>query len=158
MLSLVAMSIACWGCHPKFNQQNSKTKLKPSWTVSGHERPRGRYQKNRARNLRWHSNGRLPKLGRAGQSGGSFAVELGSTRISREPSSEQVSTAPRAQRLTKLAAQRLCGAIGLFGTVVGIIRAFQDIGLQGSNLATVAPGISEALVVTPPASPQRSQL
>ena len=39
--------------------------------------------------------------------------------------------------------------IGLFGTVIGIIRAFHQIGLSGSaNLATVAPGISEALIVT----------
>lgn len=39
--------------------------------------------------------------------------------------------------------------IGLFGTVWGIMKAFQDIGQQGSaNLATVAPGISEALIAT----------
>lgn len=39
--------------------------------------------------------------------------------------------------------------IGLFGTVVGIIRAFHDIGSSGaSNLAAVAPGISEALIAT----------
>ena len=39
--------------------------------------------------------------------------------------------------------------IGLFGTVVGIIRAFHDIGASGSSsLAAVAPGISEALVAT----------
>ena len=39
--------------------------------------------------------------------------------------------------------------IGLFGTVVGIIIAFQDIGTTGStNLAVVAPGIAEALIAT----------
>jgi biopolymer transport protein TolQ len=39
--------------------------------------------------------------------------------------------------------------IGLFGTVVGIMNAFADIGHMGSaNLAVVAPGISEALVTT----------
>jgi len=39
--------------------------------------------------------------------------------------------------------------IGLFGTVLGIIRAFQDLGQQGStSLRTVAPGISEALIAT----------
>ena len=39
--------------------------------------------------------------------------------------------------------------IGLFGTVVGIIIAFQDIGATGStNLAVVAPGIAEALIAT----------
>jgi biopolymer transport protein TolQ len=39
--------------------------------------------------------------------------------------------------------------IGLFGTVVGIINAFQEIGTTGStNLAVVAPGIAEALIAT----------
>jgi len=39
--------------------------------------------------------------------------------------------------------------IGLFGTVWGIMDSFREIGLMGSaNLATVAPGISEALVAT----------
>ncbi|MGE0043010.1 MAG: protein TolQ [Vicinamibacterales bacterium] len=39
--------------------------------------------------------------------------------------------------------------IGLFGTVWGIMAAFQNIGGQGStDLAVVAPGIAEALVAT----------
>jgi biopolymer transport protein TolQ len=39
--------------------------------------------------------------------------------------------------------------IGLFGTVWGIMDAFQGIGITGSaSLAAVAPGISEALVTT----------
>ena len=39
--------------------------------------------------------------------------------------------------------------IGLFGTVVGIVNAFQGIAGTGStNLTVVAPGISEALVAT----------
>lgn len=39
--------------------------------------------------------------------------------------------------------------IGLFGTVWGIMNAFEDIGRMASaNLAVVAPGISEALVTT----------
>ena len=39
--------------------------------------------------------------------------------------------------------------VGLFGTVWGIIDAFHGIGASGSaSLATVAPGISEALVAT----------
>ncbi len=42
-----------------------------------------------------------------------------------------------------------CPFIGLFGTVIGIIEAFHDIGMTGSSsLASVAPGISEALVAT----------
>ncbi len=39
--------------------------------------------------------------------------------------------------------------IGLFGTVWGIMTSFRNIGARGAaNLATVAPGISEALVAT----------
>lgn len=39
--------------------------------------------------------------------------------------------------------------IGLFGTVWGIMHSFHSIGLQKSaSLATVAPGISEALIAT----------
>jgi biopolymer transport protein TolQ len=39
--------------------------------------------------------------------------------------------------------------IGLFGTVVGIIQAFQGIASAGSaSLAVVAPGIAEALIAT----------
>ena len=39
--------------------------------------------------------------------------------------------------------------IGLFGTVLGIINSFQSIGTTGvTSLASVAPGISDALVAT----------
>ena len=39
--------------------------------------------------------------------------------------------------------------VGLFGTVVGIIMAFQGIGATGStNLSVVAPGIADALIAT----------
>jgi biopolymer transport protein TolQ len=39
--------------------------------------------------------------------------------------------------------------IGLFGTVIGIIDAFTNIGATGSaSLAVVAPGIAEALIAT----------
>lgn len=39
--------------------------------------------------------------------------------------------------------------IGLFGTVIGIMNSFREIGAAGeANLAVVAPGISEALLAT----------
>ena len=39
--------------------------------------------------------------------------------------------------------------IGLFGTVWGIMHSFHNIGVEGkASLATVAPGISEALIAT----------
>ncbi len=43
----------------------------------------------------------------------------------------------------------VCPFIGLFGTVWGIIDAFQALGLAGSaSLRAVAPGLSEALIAT----------
>ncbi len=39
--------------------------------------------------------------------------------------------------------------IGLLGTVVGVIHAFQRIGVEGTaSIASVAPGVSEALLAT----------
>ncbi len=39
--------------------------------------------------------------------------------------------------------------IGLLGTVVGVINAFRQIGLEGTaSIASVAPGLSEALIAT----------
>jgi biopolymer transport protein TolQ len=39
--------------------------------------------------------------------------------------------------------------VGLFGTVWGIMNSFHEIGVtQNATLATVAPGISEALIAT----------
>jgi len=39
--------------------------------------------------------------------------------------------------------------IGLFGTVIGVMNAFREIGEQGSaSIAAVAPGVAEALVAT----------
>jgi biopolymer transport protein TolQ len=43
----------------------------------------------------------------------------------------------------------VCPFIGLFGTVLGIISAFQALGLSGStSMRTVAPGIAQALIAT----------
>ena len=39
--------------------------------------------------------------------------------------------------------------VGLLGTVVGVINAFQQIGIEGTaSIASVAPGLSEALLAT----------
>jgi len=39
--------------------------------------------------------------------------------------------------------------VGLLGTVMGIIDAFREIGMQGTaSIAAVAPGVSEALIAT----------
>lgn len=38
--------------------------------------------------------------------------------------------------------------VGLFGTVIGIIRAFQGLGTSGGGIASVSAGIAEALITT----------
>jgi biopolymer transport protein ExbB/TolQ len=38
--------------------------------------------------------------------------------------------------------------VGLFGTVVGIIKAFQGLGESGGGIASVSAGIAEALITT----------
>ena len=44
--------------------------------------------------------------------------------------------------------------IGLFGTVIGIIKAFGALGQAGSaSLRAVAPGIADALIALPPYRP-----
>lgn len=79
------------------------------------------------------------------------------TQMGNMESVERALRRTAAQELTQLEAQipflATCGAtapfIGLFGTVIGIIGAFQEIGVAGNaNLATVAPGIGGALVAT----------
>jgi biopolymer transport protein TolQ len=54
------------------------------------------------------------------------------------------------QNLDKLATTASVSPfIGLLGTVIGIIRAFQNLGTAGStSLRAVGPGISEALIAT----------
>lgn len=57
----------------------------------------------------------------------------------------------RAERFTGFLATvgNTAPFVGLFGTVWGIMNSFQDIALErNTNLATVAPGISEALLAT----------
>lgn len=62
----------------------------------------------------------------------------------------EVEIAKLEQRLSFLASTGSSAPfIGLFGTVWGIMNAFQKIALAGSaSLAVVAPGIAEALVAT----------
>jgi len=70
------------------------------------------------------------------------------TRALKKSSDIEMSSLER--RLTFLATTSSTAPfIGLFGTVWGIMNAFQKIGATGSaSLAIVAPGISEALIAT----------
>ena len=69
-------------------------------------------------------------------------------RVLRTTADQEISKLEK--NLTWLATTGSTGPfIGLFGTVWGIMSAFQKIGLTGAaSLAVVAPGISEALIAT----------
>ena len=55
----------------------------------------------------------------------------------------------RCRRLPTATTGSAAPFVGLFGTVVGIINSFGNIGQSGSaSLAVVAPGIAEALIAT----------
>lgn len=87
--------------------------------------------------------------------GGGLAVETQSATLPRILERAMAAAASEAQgqleRFLGFLASTASAApfIGLFGTVWGIMSAFRSIGLIGTaNLATVAPGISEALITT----------
>ena len=96
------------------------------------------------------SYGELRRLARSG--GG--AVTLDENALSALSSRAQWAGSRESKRLERgLTFLATTGSaapfIGLFGTVIGIIGAFQGIGRAGSaSLAVVAPGIAEALIAT----------
>jgi biopolymer transport protein TolQ len=103
-----------------------------------------------------YRNGSLPRVFRAGyiefsgirdRASASNVKERIRLSVKREVNAE-------SKRLTRMVpflatVGNTAPFIGLFGTVWGIMSAFQNIGLMKSaSLAAVAPGISEALVAT----------
>ena len=96
------------------------------------------------------SYGELRRMAR----GTSGAVTLDENRLSALTSRAQWAGSREGKRLERgLTFLATTGSaapfIGLFGTVIGIIDAFQSIGRTGSaSLAVVAPGIAEALIAT----------
>jgi biopolymer transport protein TolQ len=78
-------------------------------------------------------------------------------RIANQPSLERALQLGVGEELAKLernlnwlaTTASVSPFIGLFGTVLGIIRAFQDLGQHGAtSLRTLGPGIGEALIAT----------
>lgn len=85
--------------------------------------------------------------GQPPQTGGSVNVESLNRSLMRASNAEIT----RLERLNGFLATTatVTPFIGLFGTVWGIMSAFQQIGIQANaNLATVAPGIADALIAT----------
>jgi biopolymer transport protein TolQ len=96
----------------------------------------------------------LSKLQRAKESGGAAGgIHEGSDLENVERALRRAATSENTHLESMIPFLATVGSaapfIGLFGTVVGIIDAFHSIANQGSaNLATVAPGIAEALGTT----------
>ncbi len=95
------------------------------------------------------------EMGRlARESGGTQAYDIDSTQMRIVAKHLQWVTGQEVQHLERgLPFLATTGSssvyIGLFGTVIGIIQAFQGIAASGSaSLAIVAPGIAEALIAT----------
>jgi|TARA_Y100001933_G_scaffold258607_1_gene306896 biopolymer transport protein TolQ len=160
LLILVAMSVGCWGIIiAKFLQlrraeNQNKIFLQTFWNsndlesvyrVSTEMDSSPVAQIFKAGYAELHRN-------RGGESTDSFIGQMGGfENIERALHRGAVAQVTELEKLNPFLATTGATApfIGLFGTVIGIIRAFHQIGLSGSaNLATVAPGISEALVVT----------
>lgn len=98
----------------------------------------------------------LQKLGKTSSSSRATEETLETRLAGMEPlkralrKAENIESARLSESLSFLATTGSTAPfIGLFGTVWGIMSSFHEIGLRGSaSLAVVAPGVSEALVVT----------
>jgi biopolymer transport protein TolQ len=90
----------------------------------------------------------LTKLSRADQQGGMLSSEANLARSLRRAATTERTTLEN--RTTFLATTGSTAPfIGLFGTVWGILRAFQKIGATGNaTIQTVGPDISHALIAT----------
>ncbi len=107
--------------------------------------------------LRAHLNTKFPVRGRnsvTDETDGDPATTPGSFEIERFRRMLALVAAEETLRMERLltflaTTGSATPFIGLFGTVWGVMNAFHGIGLRGSaTLATVAPGISEALIAT----------
>ncbi|MBU2537265.1 MAG: protein TolQ [Proteobacteria bacterium] len=98
----------------------------------------------------------LQKLGKTSSSSRTTEETLETRLAGMEPlkralrKAENIESARLSESLSFLATTGSTAPfIGLFGTVWGIMSSFHEIGMRGSaSLAVVAPGVSEALVVT----------
>jgi biopolymer transport protein TolQ len=164
LLSLIFMSIVCWAIilqkRKQFNQisQDNDSFLEAFWKATSLD--------SLNENLAAFKHSSVANIFRSG-----FA-ELQRIADSNLAEKTKVASAPKLQgldnlaravqrsadfeisnmekNLTMLATTGSTGPfIGLFGTVWGIMSAFQKIGATGAaSLAVVAPGISEALIAT----------
>ncbi len=154
---LLGMSVACWVIiFNKFTtirraEQRTQAFLKEFWDAGQLDEvyeQLGRFTGSPVASVFKAGYVELTKLSQAGQQGGMLS---GDANLSR--SLRRTATAERTNlenRTTFLATTGSTAPfIGLFGTVWGILRAFQKIGATGNaSIQTVGPDISHALIAT----------
>lgn len=160
LLTLVIMSVICWAIvfHKRKDYRKvlieNQNFLEFFWDAKSFEeisRGARKYKDSPLSKIFDSGYKELQKLVEAKKSGEAnfTANPTGNIqRVLRDSSNRELSLLE--SKLNFLATTGSTGPfIGLFGTVWGIMGAFQKIGATGSaNLAVVAPGISEALIAT----------
>ncbi len=162
LLSLVFLSIACWGVGiTKWRQFKKLTDhnelfLAHFWKASSLDSLYEQIDKYSASSLARVYRAAYLELKKLAESssanGGANRPQLSSVdnieRVIRKSTENEISALE--SKLNWLATTGSTGPfIGLFGTVWGIMGSFHKIGQTGSaSLAVVAPGISEALIAT----------
>jgi biopolymer transport protein TolQ len=166
LILLVLLSVACWGIillkhrvFKKASKQSSRFlelfwKSKSLATVFREAKNMQDSHLAEIFRVGYLELGRLTKSGDMDKGENPDDLELQMLRIDNVERALRSAVNGELQRLEKaLSLLATTGNaapfIGLFGTVWGIMIAFQGIGLKGSaTLAVVAPGISEALIAT----------
>lgn len=163
MLILLAFSVISWAIIiAKFRQLSRAQKESAAFLARFWQSPTLEAAAKSTGNLAWSPAAAIFRQGYAtltaspGASGGQPANPVGPQLSPQDAAQRAVrgALAAQVQLLTRsLSFLATCGNtapfIGLFGTVWGIMTSFHQIGVKGSaSLATVAPGIAEALIAT----------
>jgi biopolymer transport protein TolQ len=157
LLSLVAVSIACWGIilskwkTIKLAQQENARFLDLFWSGRNIEEIFVKTEEIEDSPVAMIFKSGVKELKKFPYSETQPLDELAIDNIARSLARASNAEVTRLEKQVSFLATTASAApfVGLFGTVWGIMNSFQSIGVSGgANLAVVAPGISEALVTT----------
>jgi biopolymer transport protein TolQ len=162
LLTLVGMSVVTWGAlvakwwHFKKVSKSSDAFVKSFWDSRSLNDLNSRLQEYPYSPAREIFRSGYAELVRGSQlrehsPSGELAVGAAMENLSRALTKAKMFERRRMERFQSLLATSASASpfIGLFGTVWGIMGAFEGIAQTGSaSLAAVAPGISEALIAT----------
>jgi biopolymer transport protein TolQ len=157
LLSLIAVSIACWGIilskwrTIKLAQQENARFLDLFWSGRNIEEIFVKTEEIDDSPVAMIFKSGVKELKKFPYSETQPLDELAIDNIARSLARASNAEVTRLEKQVSFLATTASAApfVGLFGTVWGIMNSFQSIGVSGgANLAVVAPGISEALVTT----------